>query len=433
MEKEISTDSVINLPKKLTEKKILGYNIVIAPDFPNWIVLDDDEYILFSLIKKMKIIDAMNSFASNYNKEDDYVIEKTTSLISKIEDVSFYNDAVCNAEEEIENFPKLIHINLTNNCNLRCLHCYMSAGKMPETKLDIKKIINAVGQINKYNKRSNIVISGGEPLVYKDFLFLLESLKENDITLFSNGTLINQKNYQKICDICKEVQLSFEGVTKEKYEEVRGRGNFEKVMTTISLLKKKNVRIVFAITILPSTLDDIEKNLIPFIEKINYDNIEIRLNSDIEMAGNALDLDMTQYDEKRSKQIIVKLMEDFKKRGVSVSYTADVRTQFKNCGIGTNVVINYDGKIYPCNRFSKIYFDLDSFNYDEVKKNFDSLNKKTSVDFFEKCSACELKHICSGGCRINNLKENGDMCIPICSEEFKETQYKKLVYDYLRW
>ena len=106
--------------------------------------------------------------------------------------------------------------------------------------------------------------------------------------------------------------------------------------------------------------------------------------------------------------------------------------KFNNCGIGTNIIINYDGKIYPCHKFNTpFHFEIDT-DIDKVFKEFNDINNKTSSLFMKECNKCELIYICSGGCRIDNYNSNGDMKVPICNEVYKEKQYQKLIYEYLR-
>lgn len=81
------------------------------------------------------------------------------------------------------------------------------------------------------------MVSGGEPLIHPGILQLLKGLRGHNVSLFTNGTLINESNYRDIADCCQEVQISFEGVTQEAYERIRGRGNYNKALHAIELLK----------------------------------------------------------------------------------------------------------------------------------------------------------------------------------------------------
>lgn len=307
----------------------------------------------------------------------------------------------------------------------------MSAGMLEEQRLDFEKIVAKIEEINEEIGYTNVVISGGEPLVYPEIIDLLNKLSKNYITLFTNGTLITEENYENICDNCKEIQISFEGLTEEAYEQVRGKGNYSKVKKAIELIKRKNVRLILAITILPSNLNNIQQHLKSFIESLAYDNLEVRLNSEIEMSGNALNLDLKKYNKKDADELIIELMKELNDIGISIEFNSGRNTHFQNCGIGANIVINYDGNIYPCAKYTDIKKNMDD-SVKEIITDFNILNTATSIKYIPACKECELKYICAGGCRIDNYLSNGSMIIPMCDENYKEKKYRSLIAEYLR-
>jgi radical SAM protein with 4Fe4S-binding SPASM domain len=313
---------------------------------------------------------------------------------------------------------------------MRCPHCFVSAGIVDKQELKIEEILAVIERIKEINGLTDIVVSGGEPLIHPDTIQLLKGLKGHNISLFTNGTLINENNYAVIAECCQEVQISFEGVTQETYEKIRGKGNYVKALHAIDLLKTTGVKITLAITILPSTVEDIRDNLISFVDSFNYENLEIRLNDDIEMTGNALTMDFTGFNKYEVDKLMISLVSQLQDRGVSKASSSGRNVRFKNCGIGTNIVIDANGRIYPCNKFSSYYRSLDE-NMAQIFRDFNELNRKTSTDYLAKCRKCELRYICAGGCRIDYMNRHGDMLAVDCTPEFKENQYRKLLLDYL--
>ena len=201
-------------------------------------------------------------------------------------------------------------------------------------------------------------------------------------------------------------------------------------MHAVELLVTTGIKITIAITILPATVEDIRENLISFVNSINYDNIEIRLNDDIEMTGNALSMSFYGFDKSEVDQMMISLVSQLQGIGISKQVSSGRNVKFKNCGIGTNIVIDSNGKIYPCSKFSSYYRELHE-DISQIFDDFNELNRTTSTDFMAKCKKCELKYICAGGCRVDYLKRNGDMTAVDCTPEFKENQYRKLLLDYL--
>lgn len=431
MSKEFDVNSKVNFPHNIVSKDIDGYHIIIAPDYPNWVVLDNQEYEIFRILSKNTIIDGLNMYYAAFpgNTEDDCVLA-FTNFLAKIEECQFYEDAVSEEEEPVETIKKKVHITMTNNCNMRCPHCFVSAGMVEKQELNVEKILTVIGEIEKINGPTDIVVSGGEPLVHPGILQLLKGLKGHNVSLFSNGALINENNYAIIADCCQEVQISFEGVTQDAYERIRGRGNYNKALHAIELLKTTEIKITLAITIIPSTVENIRDHLIPFVNSFEYENLEIRLNDNIEMTGNALTMDFSGFDKYEVDKMMLSLVGQLQDMGVTKVASSGRNVKFRNCGIGTNIVIDANGKIYPCNKFSSYYCGLDE-EMSLIFRDFNELNRSTSTDFMRKCKKCELRYICAGGCRIDYMNRHGDMLAVDCTPAFKENQYRKLLLDYL--
>ena len=430
MVEEYNLDDALFFPDKTYDKLIDGYYIIVAPEYPNWLVLNKNEYRMFCWLREgLSIRSTLENFYAKFCENEKICLDIMTGLLKQIHDVEFSGEAVILLEEPIESIPKKIHIATTNGCNMRCGHCYMSAGMSPVETIDIQKTIQLVKELNQIYGKLDVVVSGGEPLTYKHLEELLKSIKDNDVILFTNGTLISEENIDMIAECCNEVQVSFEGVSSEVYSQVRGSDNYDKVCHALELLKDRGVRIVLAVTVLPNTLMDIQKNLISFIEKMNYNNLEVRLSDEIEMAGNALTMDMSLYKKEESSETVIGLIHKLERMGCVVQKNDIRNTRFTNCGIGTNVVINYDGKIYPCHKLSSYAFDIGTKS-SKIIDEFNKVNCLTSNRNIKKCQICELQYICSGGCRIDNYLKTGDMNTVFCDETFKEEQYRRLLSDY---
>lgn len=429
MGKEFDVTDQVHFPRGVICHRVDGYNVLVAPDYPNWIAFNDREYDLYMLMRESTIIDSLYSYHDVHPEvSEQECIDLMTDLLARVERCQFYGAVESAAEDAIDTIPKKIHLTFTNNCNMRCPHCFVSAGKVPLHELNVSKVLDWVEKIQRVNGVTDVVVSGGEPLVHPRILELLRGLAQQNVTLFTNGTMINESNYLTISECCKEVQISFEGITEPVYESIRGKGNFRKVLHAIDLLKSTGVKLTLAITILPTTVDDIAANLIPFIKSIDCRNLEIRLNDDVEMTGNALSMDFRGYDKSKSDKVIRKIVLKLREMGIASAPGKDRNVRFSNCGIGTNIVVDADGRLYPCNKFSSYYQEFDS-DIRDLFDEFDDLNVRTSVENMPKCKRCELRYICAGGCRIDNLDGTGDMLIPTCNDAFKESQYRRLLMD----
>lgn len=92
------------------------------------------------MLSKNTILDGLNEYYAAFpgNTEDDCVLA-FTKFLTKIEDCQFYEDAISEAEDPVEAIKKKVHITMTNNCNMRCPHCFVSAGIVENKNLMSKK------------------------------------------------------------------------------------------------------------------------------------------------------------------------------------------------------------------------------------------------------------------------------------------------------
>jgi MoaA/NifB/PqqE/SkfB family radical SAM enzyme len=137
---------------------------------------------------------------------------------------------------------------LTFRCNLRCAHCYCSLPANSQDALskelgteEIFKIFDQIAEAGCLW----LLLTGGEPLVRKDFLEIYTYAKKKGflISLFTNGTLITQE----IADFLAEwppnkVEITLYGITEETYEKItRVPGSFKRCKRGIDLLLERKI------------------------------------------------------------------------------------------------------------------------------------------------------------------------------------------------
>ena len=123
-------------------------------------------------------------------------------------------------EQEYKQFPsryiRTAHWSITGHCNYRCKHCYMSAPDAKFGQLSHEQVMNIVQQLIDCGVME-VSLTGGEPLVRKDFMEIVDALLAGGIritTIYSNGKLVTD---QLLDDLDKrgihpEFNMSFDGV-----------------------------------------------------------------------------------------------------------------------------------------------------------------------------------------------------------------------------
>lgn len=139
--------------------------------------------------------------------------------------------------------PIRLWIELTNNCNLRCIMCPQSNSNSIEQGFMsfsfFKRIINEVKDfvydINLHHR--------GESLLHPDLFRMIDYAKRAGLytRLHTNGTILDDKKARAIIDAELDLlSFSFDGYTAETYERIRQNANFEITFNNIlKFLKMK--------------------------------------------------------------------------------------------------------------------------------------------------------------------------------------------------
>ncbi len=150
----------------------------------------------------------------------------------------------------VDNFNRKINylrVSVTDKCNLRCLYCMpeegiklLSHGKiltLEELFFFIKTSVNL--GINK------VRITGGEPLLRKNILFLIESVsnlkKLKDISITTNGVLLEEFADDLKNSGINRINISLDTLDRKKFKFISRRDYFDNVVRGI----KKSVETGF--------------------------------------------------------------------------------------------------------------------------------------------------------------------------------------------
>jgi MoaA/NifB/PqqE/SkfB family radical SAM enzyme len=97
----------------------------------------------------------------------------------------------------------LVHLLVTNRCNLNCAHCLAESGKPDKGEFSTEEMIEVVKTLNKVNY-NHIHFEGGEPFFHPEFDKILGAFDTlSNATVISNGTI----PYDERFEILKEKKI----------------------------------------------------------------------------------------------------------------------------------------------------------------------------------------------------------------------------------
>ncbi len=143
--------------------------------------------------------------------------------------------------------PTFILVDPTSACNLRCEGCWAGEYKKSESLEPelFDRILREAKELGIYW----IVLSGGEPFVYKPLLDIIAEHPDMGFMAYTNGTLIDEKTADRLADLANFMPVfSLEG-WREQTDARRGDGVFDQVMEAMDRLRERGVFFGASVTV----------------------------------------------------------------------------------------------------------------------------------------------------------------------------------------
>ncbi|HUC88670.1 MAG TPA: radical SAM protein [Candidatus Paceibacterota bacterium] len=324
-----------------------------------------------------------------------------------------------------------IQIEITGKCNMRCQHC--RAASQPKQDMPIDQIIKIIRFARQFSPDyKEIVLSGGEPLLHRNFAEVLRQVRCNGgefITLTTNGSLLTKEHLSLIGELSFPrfmLSVSLDSLNPEEHDKFRVyEGAFPKAVAALRQVAESGLPNVVASmrsTIRASQIGEME-NMVDFARNLGCKRVSF---SAIHPAGRAIERDdlwMTREQKYAFVTEVYRLKALFPDLNVTTNDPLKCLLRgendmgkngelvFDGCSAGAITFnVNSDGTMTPCalldipmmNTFSLSIEEMtERYRENPIVKNMLEMNLKG------KCGACHLKYQC-GGCRARALIQMGD-------------------------
>ena len=356
-------------------------------------------------------------------------------------------------------------INITERCNFNCLHCYEAVdNQIPRSEMslsDCRKLLKEAADCGI----QNIKITGGEPLIHKDFRDIFKSVYEYGMTvdrINTNGFFLTESLLDELRRTDQHIlfNISYDGAGFHDW--MRGKEGAEKdLLEKIKMLVEKGFSVRAAMTLNRVNAGAAAETMYK-MEELGVQEFRIIRTSEVPRwvmnAGDAC-LTMKEYydsmlelfQEYAAGQpgIVLNVWHFAKIFSKNKTYTlAPVMCEAKNfspdmvmCGNAReNITVTPDGDIFPCTPSPGLY-KAHGMNFGNVfctglKKILQDSEYLAFVckgvhaisDHDPKCASCRYFRQCFGGCRLFALGLNGDVLShdPTKCLFFEEKYYEKI-------
>lgn len=423
-------DKKYNLPKDIVFKTYKNFGILISISNANWIIFENQEQIEIykSLSDGSSVGECLEKF---FNNRDDLI-----NIVTQIEGKHF------NEKIDIDNEDAFaLRIYMTNECNLRCTHCFMYAGKKQELELSVDEIKFILIESCKYGC-NKLILTGGEVCLNQNLSEIIKLAKSLGVyvLVMTNGTLWTDKSILELSDYIDEVQVSIDGFDETSNSEIRGIGVFDVALKCIDkFISTKKVATSIVLTPMYDNInkyrDEYTKFAVELLEKYKEDDFLFIIGDEI---INGRNIKANKEKNKNLSVIVSEILEELYENNELTAFVNNHKYNriIKGCGYGT-LTVSAIGDVYFCSRIYEVkkYANIREENLNNILNLRSKARKLSQVDNVTPCKDCELKYICGGGCRIANIPDvttadlglDSQMFKTECDEKFKDNILRLMI------
>lgn len=399
--------------------------IVIWPDIPYWILVDQTTANIIENIDGLELEDAIKKCKEKINPN--ITRNDIEELISFLKSANLIKSDISEETNKKDIYAlQYITLNITDCCNLYCKHCYINASGSNKHFMSYEEACTTVDFLKPIAVNTcNIIVSGGEAMLNKDCMKILCYISNSTnwkITLVSNGTLIDEgtaKELSKIKNLA--VQISLDGASENVHDFIRGKGNYRKTIKGLECLRKYNIELYLSPIVTEGLFNELE-DYFDLAKKFQAKAVFLQ---PINCVGRAKENKLNRVND----AIVFNKVLDIYNRDPELRkitpgtlesrYVSNIRllNSCNYCGTGSaTLTIQPNGDLYPCpnniyesmklgnifkNNIAYIWFKSPKL------KMLRELNVDTNLS--EKCRDCVVKHFCGGGCRGTTFQNTGDI------------------------
>lgn len=204
-----------------------------------------------------------NEKRNKLKREKPYVFEK----------IMRFNDKIKKGES-----IAIIQFQYDYRCNFRCEHCSVKRfqGKTAKRSFTIADVAELSRQADEMGL-AHMVITGGEPLIFRDFDELVAAIDPQKfyITSDTNGWLLDDAKARQLKEIgVDKIQLSLDSLDPEEHDRFRRRpGSHERALKAIDAAQKAGLSIIVQTVVTKQRVRSQE--FLDFVKFLNHKDVGV--------------------------------------------------------------------------------------------------------------------------------------------------------------
>jgi putative heme d1 biosynthesis radical SAM protein NirJ2 len=313
----------------------------------------------------------------------------------------------------------IVSWNTTNECNLKCAHCYRDAGTKKAEELTTAEGRSLIDEIARAGFKI-MIFSGGEPIMRDDLYELAAHARDRGLrpVLGTNGTLITPEVAGKLKEAgVMAVGISLDSMDKKAHDDLRGvHGSWDAAVDGMRACREVGLSFQVHTTVMDFNYEEVEQ-ITDFALSVGAQAHHVFF---LVPTGRAVEIAEASIKAEQYERLLRRLLE--KQRHVPLEIKPTCAPQFlriaKQMGINTRFtrgclaglsycLINPVGVVQAC-----AYLDFPAGNVREapfttVWREAEVFQRLRTREYTGKCGRCEYNDVC-GGCRARAYFYFGD-------------------------
>ncbi len=308
---------------------------------------------------------------------------------------------------------------LVGGCDHACGHCYNvwnaedddPAGAYPTGHLRTTEYLAMMSRAVKESGAEHITITGGEPLLRKDALEIIEhacSLVPS-VQLITNGSHVDEAAATRLARAgVRSVQLTLLSADRARHDALKGAACFDDTVAAAARLRRHGVHVSVCFVAMKENWSEFE-DVLELCFALGVDSVAYNRMSPTGWAIHEIERLLPLVEQVQANLDVAERLGP--RWGIRVTTAMPIPpclldlgryewVKFGFCSTGTaspNITIDPVGNVRSCNLSSHVMGNVQSDGWGRILSDDYYQSFRSIVP--EACRGCEYERSCNGGCK----------------------------------
>lgn len=320
--------------------------------------------------------------------------------------------------------PLRVHLQITNECPMKCRHCSQHSREPLDNELTSREIFALLDEMAQTGVQE-ITLGGGEPFCKDELIGIVAKASAVGVvpSISASGLLVSRASAKKLAESgVKQVRISFDGSSEKTYDYYRGKGTYRRAIRGIKTIREIfDCPLVIHSVIMKPNMGEL-LSLFKAVQKLDADVWSVDFFRPSGSAGTLSNFMLTPDDA----ALVIKTLRRF-----SETSGMKIRMPARPCGSSSSKLfsgfgcpagrmscfIDSRGNVKPCSFFPQSYVagNIRSAPLKKIWLEGAAFRELRDLKGNDTCLSCPSFKSCRGGCRARSISGgNAESPDPLC-------------------